>query len=285
VVAAPANLAPRGAFGALAIAPTANNVLAMVGKQEDAVFTDIFPTLVIKGGNAGGAIEATKGTPAEVANKLPQGKQTVKGVFLGYRVHATSWPTDFDNRTKEDRPLIDLVAGANDPALVARVLNACENFNYCSNKLERWAAAAGGPGLLRPQFAMLVYMPQFDDIVELRCPPHLESWKTMSRQLLGLADPATGQLVPFAASFATTTVPWYDKNVYHFWTVTPAIGPDGDNAMGQFAAFAAALPATRPDLLQAAVDWAAGKDRPMDADNERLLALAESLTNPRRRRA
>src|ERR1035437_9678729 len=49
--------------GGLKIPSLAKNTLAMIAKEDDRCsFQDMFPTLVLKGGNAGGTMIPTKGT-------------------------------------------------------------------------------------------------------------------------------------------------------------------------------------------------------------------------------
>jgi hypothetical protein len=259
-------------------------VLKLVSSSdsEGGSFVDLFPTLVIKGGNAGGTISPSNGTPKEVADQLPQGKQPVNGVFMAFRVEAQSWPTDFDSKQEGDKPIINCAITCNDVVNTRQLLAGCENFQFCPEK-SKWDGASGGPGRLRPVFQLLVYLPQFDDVVVLQAPPLLKSWQTMSNILAGLAGP-DGSLANFPASFSVTTKPWYEANVYHYFDIAVQPNATGQAALASYAKFIGSVQADRPDLAANISDWFTGADKPLTPDQLAKLEQAANMVNPRRRR-
>lgn len=269
--------APAGGL----IIPTKTNVLNIVAASGEGggSFAPLFPTLVIKGGNAGGNVEPSSATDKEVGRLLPQGKQPIDGVYMAFRVEAEAWPTDFDARKPDDRPSISAAIPSSDPELTGTLLKACENFQFCKDK-QRWEVANGGPGHLRPKFQVLVYLPAFDDCVVLQAPGLLKSWQTMSQILAGMAD-AEGNLVPFPARFEVTTAPWYDKNVYHYFNISPQVNAQGKDWMAKYAAFVAGLKDGRPDMVEAINDWFTGADRACDGVNLDRIRQGASMANPR----
>jgi hypothetical protein len=277
-------VSPRPAGGGLII-PSSNSVLKIVASSESGEggsFADLFPTLVIKGGNAGGTISPSNGTPKEIGDQLPQGKQPINGVFLAFRVEAQSWPSDFDSKQEGDRPIINAAISCNDAESTQLLLKGCENFQFCPEK-EKWDGINSGPGRLRPVFQLLVYLPQFDDVVVLQVPPLLKSWQTMSSILAGMAGP-NGELANFPASFAVTTKTWYDKNVFHYFDIVPQVNDAGRVALEKYAAFVGSVQQTRPDLAEAIMDWFNCTDKPLTDEQRAKLEQASNMVNPRRRR-
>lgn len=283
-VAAPASAPQASAGFGLSIPSMSANVLALVAghAEESATFSDLFPTLVIKGGNAGGTMSPSNGTPKDIANMLPQGKQPVHGIFMAYRVEAIAWPTGFDDKGEKDKPTINVAIPCNDVDNVTALLKASDNFQFCSDKT-KWSAASGGPGHVRPVFQMLVYLPQFDDVVVLQAPGLLKSWQTMSQLLNGMAAP-DGSLVAFPAVFEPTTAPWYDTNVFHYFNITPQVNAQGKEWMQKYGQFIAGVKDSRPDLVQSINDWFSSADKPLDGDGKAKLLQAAGMINPRRSR-
>lgn len=276
---------PAPAGGLILAAPKAAGVLAVVAQSgEQGSVGSLFPTLVIKGGNAGGTLSPSGSTDKEVGKLLPQGRQPIEAVYMAFRVEAIAWPTDFDAKKEGDRPSISAAISCDDIENTQMLLKACENFQFCPKDAKgKWDVANGGPGHLRPEFQMLVYLPAFDDVIVLQAPGLLKSWQTMSQILAGMAD-AEGNLVPFPAVFESVTAPWYDQNVYHHFGISPQVNAKGKQMMEKYEAFIASLKDSRPDLMEAINDWYTCADKPLEGASRDRLTQAYGMTNPRKGR-
>lgn len=259
-------------------------VLSVIVQDTGGGSGELFPTLMQKGGNAGGTMAPSGLTPKEVANALPQGRQPVKGVFMAFRSIAQAWPVDFDHRKDGDRPTIDVAIGPNDSDTTALLRAGAENFQFCPKDAKtKWSAAAGGPGLLRPIFQILVYLPDFDDVIVVQAPPLLESWVKMGQQVAQFQD-KDGGLAPFPVVCEPTTEPWYEDNNYHFVKLS-LDAATGATAMAKYDAFVATVQSARPDLAESVMDWFNGADKPLNDAALAKLKQAANMTNPRKRRS
>lgn len=282
-VAAPA----KPASGGLIIPAVAKSALAMIAKDpEPGSFAAMFPTLVLKGGNAGGSMVPSADTDKEIAKVLPQGKQSIQGVFLAYRSEAIAWPSGFDDRGEGEKPCISFAIPANDTNNTGLLLTGAENYQFAKKDVKdaKWLFKHGGPGGLRPVFQMLVYLPQFEDVVVLQCPGLLQTYRTQAKQLTQYINESDGTLGWFPAAFDVVTEPWYEENVYHYWKVTALANDVGAKAYASYQAAVESWRANRPDMIANIEDWFAGKDKTPPADQLARLAQAATMTNPRQRR-
>ena len=284
----PAATKPATSTGLVVPAMLAKSTLALIAKDDEkGTFADMFPTLQIKGGNAGGTMVPTDGTDKEVAKLLPQGKMPIQGVFMAYRSEAIAWPTDYDNKKEGDRPCINCAIQANDNDNTGLLLTGSENFQFAPSevKLSKWAFKNGGPGYLRPVFQILLYLPQFDDCIVLQASGLLKTYRAMAQQLIPFVNEQDGSLAPFPATFDVTTEPWYDDNVFHYWKISGQMNAQGAEAHAKYQAFVASIQANRPDLVQNITDWYTGADKPISSDQLERLKMSANMVNPRRRRS
>ena len=281
--------APAPKPSGLIIPTVARSSLALIAKETEGTFTDMFPTIMLKGGNSGGSMVPTSGTDKEIAKLLPQGKQPIQGVFMAYRTLAIAWPEALDDSKEKngERPCIDCAIPANDTDNTALLLTGCENFQFAPKEVKqtKWSFKAGGPGLIRPIMEILVYLPQFDDIIVLRSSSLLKTYHTLGQQLTQYVNESNGELGVFPASFEVTTDTWYEDNVFHYWKITSMVNDVGAANFAKYNAFVESIRTNRPDMMQDINDWFTGADKPITADYQARLKQAANMTNPRRRRA
>ena len=286
-VPAPAAATQAAGFG-LIIPSVAKSALAMIAKEDDhGTFAAMFPTLIMKGGNAGGTMTPSNDTDKEIGKQLPQGKQSIQGVFMAYRSEAIAWPSDFDSRQDGEKPSINFAIPANDTDNTSMLLTGSENYQYAPKDVKeaKWLFKNGGPGILRPVFQMLVYLPAFDDVIVLQGPPLLQSYRQLAKQLMQYVNETDGSLGVFPATFDPVTEPWFEDNTYHYWKVTANTNDVGAKAYASYQAFVASLQTNRPDMIANIEDWFSGKDKPPAADHLARLKQAGNLVNPRRRKS
>lgn len=284
VVVQPQNRA-LSAFGALKV-----STLAMIAQEPSSTFVEPFPTIVLKGGNQGGSVvpsESTNKNWPELAAKLPQGKQQLKGILMGARTEAVAWPSDYDSRQEGDRPSINVAIPLVDGDSTALLITGSENFQYCGReqKGQKWAAANGGPGYLRPIFQMLVWVPALREPVVVSSCGLLATYRKMAGQVSQFVDVEAQELKPVPCIFTPVTEPWYDANVYHYfagsWWVNDTEANEGWAA---FHEWVADIQANRPDVIQAVMDWCNGADKPITEGDSQKLRHAANLVNPRGRK-
>ncbi len=287
---APALPAPRAnhalsAFGALKV-----GTLAMIAEEQSSTFVEPFPSIVLKGGNAGGTVVPTDSTNKnwpEIAAKLPQGKQPLKGILMGARSEAIAWPSDFDNRQEGDRPNINVAIPLVDGDSTALLLAGAENFQFAprDKKGEKWSVANGGPGYLRPVFQMLVWVPALGEPVVVSSCGLLATYRKMAGQVGQFVDQEAQELKPVPCVFTPVTEPWYDNNVYHYFAGTWWVQDAEANAgWAAFHEWVADVQANRPDVIEAVMDWCNGGDKPMGDTDQQKLRQAANLVNPRGKR-
>lgn len=263
------------------------SVLATIARaaEEETGVAELFPTLVVVGGNAGGTVAPSSLTPKEVADLLPQGKQTIRAVFMAFRSGVISWPRDKESSEAGTKPVFEAAIPANDPETTEALRKAAHNFQVASKdvKTAKWSVDGGGPGYIRPIFEMLVYLPAFDDVVVLRCAPLLRTWGQMATELGAFKD-GNGDLSAFTGAFEITSAPWYDDNLFHYFKVSPWTGADGMAAAKKYDEFIANVVEHRPDLAQSINDWFTCADKPLSESARAKLVQGSNMVNPRRAR-
>lgn len=297
-VAQPAAPAAGGFRG---LAPLRANVLAAIAAKADETptFVEPFPHITLKGGNAGGSVVPTKSTEAnfkDLANQLPQGKQPVFGILMAVRAEVISWPSSMaDDDTPaatpaaaqdKARPVINCALPLSDADGIAALMAGAENFQFAPKdiKASKWFAAAGGPGCIRPIFQILVWLPSVQECIVVQLSPLLKTFQEMAKQLQKVMDPATGELRPVPVKLSPTTAPWYDDNVFHYFTLDVVADQKGKDAYTAYNTWIADVQANRPDMVQSITDWYNGDDKPAsDADVEKLTRAA-NMVNARRGR-
>lgn len=273
------------AFGALKV-----GTLAMIAAEPDSTFVEPFPSIVLKGGNAGGTVvptDATNKNWPEIAAKLPQGKQPLKGILMGARSEAIAWPVDFDNRGEGDRPSINVAIPLVDGDSTALLLTGAENFQFAprDKKAEKWSVPNGGPGYLRPVFQMLVWVPALGEPVVVSSCGLLATYRKMAGQVGQFVDQEAQELKPVPCVFSPVTEPWYDNNVYHYFAGTWWVqDSEAEAGWAAFHEWVADVQANRPDVIQAVMDWCNGGDKPMTDGDHQKLRQAANLVNPRGRK-
>lgn len=228
----------------------------------------------------------SESTPEDIANLLPQGKQPVKGVYLAHRMCAIAWPTNFDEKQEGDRPSISGAVPPSDTELTAQVLKGCENFQFAprDKKETDWIVANGGPGHLRVQLQILVYMPEFDDCIVIQTAPLLKTVQKMAASLLDNQN-SDGTMSPFPAVFQPTSDTWFEDNMYHYFKITPTLNDEGQEAMKSYAAWAKTTQDEDPEMVAKVIAWFKGADFELQPDHLERIKKAASMVNPRRRRA
>jgi hypothetical protein len=299
VAAAPVAAAPVAAapsvpavtatkVSALALSVPVKSVLAIAANSaaDAGTFADLIPTLIQKGGNANGMIVPSSATDKEVACQLPQGRQTLHGQLMAYRMCAIAWPCLFDDKTEGVRPPIDCAIPAADAELAAALMKGAENFQFAPKdvKADKWLPAKGGPGTLRPFLELLLWLPQFQDCVVLRTAPLLKTVQVLSTALLGLCD-AEGVVFAQPVDCEPVSEEWYEDNKFHYFKLTSQLNEKGKATHEAYQAWHAAVHEQRPDLVAAIMDWFTGADKPANEKQRALIAQAASMVNPRRPRA
>lgn len=267
--------------GLSSLAFKASQVLDLVtsnAESDGGGIRDLFPTLTITGGNAGGNMVPSKGTEKDIADQLPQGKMPVKGIYMAHRLTVVSWPSDFDHRQEDDKPLIICSIPPDDAEFGMAALKAASNFQYCQDKT-KWLAANNGPGYLRVSMQIMVYLPQFDDIVILQTAPLLKTVERETQELLAFREP-DGSIKNLPLVFQVCTEPWYEKNVFHFWKI--GLWADCGDARELYSKFIEAAKDNRQELVDSVMDWFSGQDMAPTDEHRRLVALGASMVNQRR---
>jgi hypothetical protein len=275
---------------ALSLGALKVNALAMIAQEPATTFTEPFPTIQLKGGNAGGNVIPSKPTSTnwpEIATQLPQGKQAFKGVLMGARSFAIAWPVTFDDRKDGDRPSLSGAIPLTDGDATGLLLQGSDNYQFCPReaKASKWSVPAGGPGHLRPVFQLLVWSSTLGEPVVIESCGLLATYRKMAGQVAQFIDADSGELRPVPCSFAPVTEPWYDGNVYHYfqgsWWVQDAAAEAAWNA---FHAWAQDVQENRPDVIEAVMAWSNGTDSPLAAADMARLRRAAGMVNPRGRR-
>ena len=273
---------------ALALAVPVKSVLAIAANSaaDGGTFVDPIPTLVQKGGNEGGMIVPSGGTDKEIASQLPQGRQTIHGQLMAYRMCAIAWPSLYDDRTEGTRPSVDCAIPATDTELAAALMKGAENFQFASKdvKADKWLPAKGGPGTLRPFMELLIWLPQFQDCVVLRTAPLIKTVQVMSTALLGLCD-VEGAVLAQPVDCEPVSEAWFEDNKFHYFRLTSQLNEKGKATHEAYQAWHATVHEQRPDLVAAIMDWFTGADKPANEKQRALIAQATSMVNPRRPRA
>lgn len=167
-----------------------------------------FPVLQQAGGNSStaGGLTVPEFVDEKVRVRLPEGKKPFDCVFLGYRIEVTAWPVGFAAKGGEgdgkSKPCWSAAVSPADAINAERVRKACENYQFTKGALKDkfdWDNGSGA-GHPRPQIAILAYIADVDDVVEIRTASHWESMQRTVNELKKFVDPQTGVLNPFPAT-------------------------------------------------------------------------------------
>jgi hypothetical protein len=267
------------------------NVLALVAQEsEQSNFSELFPHICIKGGNAGGTLiptPSTERTFADICRRLPQGKQPCEGIVMGFRAEAIAWPRNYDDRKEGEKPSINCAISFVDQEGISTLVQGCKNFQFAKKEVKnsKWELANGGPGHLRPTFQMLMWLPDIGQCVVLQSSPLLETFQAMAKQVMKLANPDTQELDPIPVVCSVTTEPWYEDNSFHYWQMDAWRDARAKAAYEKFAAWVADVQANRPDIVEAVSAWVNGTDKEISETDGERLTQAANMVNPRSRAA
>lgn len=187
-------------------------LLAVVAESESgASNAPPFPTIVVSGGNTGGAFEAMKGTPEDVRDILPEGRKPIPCILLGYRTHLFAWAAAASDKAsggdgKPSRPVWACnvpASNAEDYKLITKALN-----NYTFKKKHEKAAydfdREPQVGHLKAQFQALVYLPATDSLAVIQGLGLYKSWVNSCGSVSKLVDAKGGFIkAPISAHVQT----------------------------------------------------------------------------------
>jgi hypothetical protein len=235
-----------------------------------------FPLLMVAGGAQGGTM-----SPPEIANKMPQGKMPIEGVFVGLRTDLSAWPTGYDDRdpNAEQQPCWSVAVAAHDQANALVLQDACKQYQFTGkDKKAAFDHAASGVGHIKPTLQVMVWSKALGDLIVVQSPAAYESWVEGLRGILRLADPATGALAQFPMSMRVTSLPRSSKSGFswlvHVFNVDVAPNAAGVEMMTAFKAWRAGLPEEKVKQVN---DWLSASDRPMTQAIQEALVKAKGI--------
>jgi hypothetical protein len=240
----------------------------------------VFPTLNVKGGNAGGSMEPAKFVAQEVADQLPQGKKPVDGVFMGYRSALNAWPVGYNDRTEGDKPVFSVAISCGDAEGAGLMGVAAKSYQYTKGDLKgKWDAADSGIGHLLPSMEIMMYVPAVDDIVIITTPAKFTSWTGTNANLNKLVDPKTKQLLQQPVQVRVVSTPKtvngnpITEHVLDFNVVATETGKEWYQKYAQFIQQAAA----DEELREKIENWVNGADRPLTDAIRAVLTKASTF--------
>jgi len=252
-------------------------VIEAADRQQEAAF----PLLLVAGGAQGGTMSPAKNVPPEIANRMPQGKMPIEGVFIGLRTEVTAWATDYDHRdlNEEGKPLWSIAASAHDQAGAILIEAACKNYQYTKKDAKAaFDQTASGIGHIRPTLQVMVWSKTLGDIIIVQSPPSYDSWVEGLRGMLRLADPATGALSQFPMVMRVTSVNKSSKAGFtwleHYFSIDAAVNAAGGEMLAVFKTWRAGIPQENVEKVNS---WLAAVDHPITDDIKALLVKAKGI--------
>ncbi len=237
-----------------------------------------FPVVQVSGGNgsSAGQFGPLAGTPDDVALKLPAGRGTISGIFVGYRTEVIAWATGYLNRDPESdgRPAWQGVLNpqnADDARLVADAVAA---YQFTPNKDK---GAFDPVGHARPSLQLLMFLPKLNDLVVIQAPAHQQTWALTTQSLKRLIDPQSKVL----GQFPCTVKPQVDdRKANGFeWKVTSLVVSQllTDESKAWWDSYQAWREQVKldPNKVATVREWLSGQDRPItDEIRSKLQAVA-----------
>lgn len=229
----------------------------------------LFPTLTQASGPAGGAFQrvSTK-NQKHLAVDLPEGKSPFNAVFMAYRYEFAIWP-DNGGGAGTPKPISTGAVPTSKPEVVAKLMAAGKAFQFSRGRDNHYADK-GGPGVVKPVLAIMLFDPETEQVFVYRTPGHYSSAQGLKDQLLACSvkDKDTGmlKLVPFFGRFTPHTEKVQRDNATHpiVWHYPEVAGLPGNDAATQEAGkkYALCVKGASPELMKLGGDWVSGADMP-----------------------
>lgn len=230
----------------------------------------LFPTLTQAGGPAGGAFQRVSSKNRDHMNvDLPEGKSPFNAVFMCYRYEYAIWPDAGGNGATAPKPIGSGAVPTSKPDVVAKLLAAGKAFQFSRGR-DKHYESNGGPGVIKPTLAVMLFDPDTEQVFVYRTPGHYSSAQGFKDQLLANSvKDANGNLSlkPFFGVFAPHTEKVLRPNstnaiVWHFPKVTAIPGNDATAAEAavKYKKFLANASA---ELTRAGGEWVSGSDQPV----------------------
>lgn len=242
-----------------------------------------FPIVETTSGNTGGQFIGAGFQEANLNDRLPSGKKPVECVFVGYRMAATAWPSGYGERGDDkSKPVWSCALTPNEATLGADLARAARNYQFtATGQRDKFSVDKGGPGHIRPQIEVLVYLPDVDSPVVFRSCPGFSPFSKTLKAMSGLVDPSTGTLNQFPAHIRPVSVEESSKSGHtwkvHSLEVQAMTTPDA--AKGVWDQYQDWLTRTKADAtaMQEVLDWMSASDHAITdsikADIKKAISL------------
>lgn len=251
-------------------------MLAVISKsQERATDFMIFPIIRVKDG-----VYQIPDVEGEIADKLPQGKKPISGVFLGYRLIVTAWPKKYDAKaTETPRPVFACAIPANDVEAAEVATAACKKYQFTKGaekgRFDYNAETGEGSGHPRPTVEILVWLQD----VGLAVIRNNDGYAGMARTIESLASALPdGQLKPTPMTFGivTTTVKTaaFSWDEYHIKSQPIDLRAADGQALGKGYGEWKSAAMQDEELIASFTKWVGCQDLPMDQATADKLSLA-----------
>lgn len=273
-------LGESGGGGALA---------ALAATADSATIEVPYPLVYLAGGTSGGSINPAPFLPQDVQDRLPQGKKPIHCVYVSYRLEAVLWAEKYDEDAEEkQQPVWNLAVPYSDITNYQKLMAAARAYNFTPgvDKEAKFSVSHGGPGHLRPQLSVLVYVPDLDSLLIVRSCAVYGSVSATADSLL--AVPAKlkrmmgdefpdlkGGLPPFPCALRPTSKETTSRRsgsrwVTHSLTFEPSREGECLKAWEQWPIHKAGIKAD-PESLDSFRSWLDGADHPISDDKIAVL--------------
>lgn len=219
----------------------------------------------------------------EIQDRLPQGKRPIDGVFVGFRLEVTGWPTAYDETaTEAAKPCYSVAINLGSASDIALAIAASKAYQFTPKADKGKFDWAEGVGHVRPQLSLLVWHRDLDGLMLIRTPSSYQSVVDTLAGLNRLVDPATGTLAPFPCSVRVHTDEVASKNSGNRWkvhslVVSPATNSEAGAAL--WTAYQGWIQTAMGDAttVKEVTEWLNGVDKPMVDEVRAALTKAKAL--------
>lgn len=252
------------------------NALSVLTDLED-FKPSTFPVLTLTGGKTGGLFSPASYVAEEVANQLPQGKKPINAIFMGFRTEVVSWAEGYkEGQTETAKPLFTVAISGMNAELTKQAAAAAKAYQYTKGdqKSAKYDFATTQVGHLGVSLALLVYLPEVDDVIEIKTPSKYASWLNTMENLKRQAT--DGQLGQFPCVLRPVSV----SKVVNGWDINEHsidfVKKIDAESKGWYEAYTAyiAKAAADPEMRENLESWVNGTDRPMTAMSRTSLSTA-----------
>lgn len=258
------------------VKPVAAALIAFTEQADEKQVIGLFPLVAL---DKTGSWNPSDYMPKALREQMPVGRKPFPIVVLGYRYELAAFPTGYEQGGNKPKPIWNCAVASSDSENMNAAARLCKNYQFTSkaNK-SKYDADNSGVGHVKPALAILVYLPELNQLVELRSRPCYQGSDKTGREIAAhITQDGTLEPFPCEVAIETTVVetPANKWDVYHllFRSMT---SDKLNNVKAAFQTWAAAA-GQDSETVSKYNEWMAAADKPVTPDIAALIAKGSRL--------